>query len=243
MSSERANEDPHGRRVAEKDSELVRAGLKEQSRAPGELRVRLLDEIDRGPKRAEPGQLSGKDPPSAPRERENHDTESDREDEEHQGDEQDDRARLATYGGDGEGQREAEHVGRIVRGQVDDDAGRDHGPRNPTLRETVREHDHPAQAPGWNGLIDKELRETESTCSGEIQGVPARSGNAAKDLPRGNIRPHLERDGQSEPPWLGILSDSSELPGFGEVQHGNDDRREQRDAEDPRKPAQGVPRR
>jgi hypothetical protein len=79
VRSKRANENPHGRHVAKHNRELARTGLKEQSRAARELRIRLLDEIDRGAQRTEAGESSRKGCSATPREREDPDAEPDTE--------------------------------------------------------------------------------------------------------------------------------------------------------------------
>ncbi len=171
-------------------------------------------------------------------ERDDENTEADCKHAEGQRQEHDQRTCLAAHCRDGERHREAQHIYRVVRREIDDDRGGNHGPPHPATLAAVGEHHGSTQAGRWHRLIDEELGEAKTTRAGEVERNVTGTRHATEYLSLGHVRARLKDNGHAEPPRLGALAEVREGLGPGEMTGPDDDEHEHGNADDPRKPAQ-----
>jgi len=143
---------------------------------------------------------------------------------------------VTTQDRDEQRESEGQDVGGVVRDAVDNDRGHDHGARNAALLERPGDDHRSADSGRRQSLVDEELGETELERCGERHRELPSTRDDPPGFPLREISAHLKKDGNGKPPRLCVLRDAHELSLLREVEHGDDDRGEHREAEDPGDP-------
>ena len=228
--------DPDRRRVEEDHGELAGAGLEQQPPASGQAGIGLGEESQPPPQEPEAGEPAGERAGGAG-EADETDGDRGRERDERDRDQQHESGRLMLEERDHQRGQQPDEVARVAGGGIDRNARHHHGHRDPLQLERLDHHDRAAQPRGGERLVDEQAGDAQAVAGRHAHRYPARPGHQPPDLTLAEVRRRLQQPGNQDPVRARAGGESDELPALGEVQGGEHDRPQHRQAEQPGEPA------
>ncbi len=233
VHAQRQQQHPHRERVAGDRAELPERRHEMQARPPRQRRISGGEEAQAVAHERHAAKDAHPDRDLAARDDEHRGDDAEPDDRDQHGEHDHQRGGAAGADDDRHRDEQARDVGEVIGRRVDHHRGHHHRARHPTLLEAARDDGGAADAGRRQRLVDEQLGERQAPGRHDRHVHVRGAGHDAPVLALGEVGHELQRDREEEPGRLGGAQHAQQLFLLGQVRRDRDDRREQRQRDEP----------